>query len=287
MIKSVQINDLVTFTANGVGTFSLNKVSGLATPVYRTTSITFAGRNGGMVPDQKYGQRLVTIEGSIESTSPSDLLTARALLLQALSFNVNVPVLVTTDDDKTYLFYAKFQQPQLDIDAKNSTDLQLIAIANDWRLYESSGTGNSVTVLKLVNGGARWLGGGDGAGWRWLAGSGLRWTAGAGSVNAHNSGNTASSPTITITGANQNPVIRNNTTGEQIKVNITTGASDVITIDGELHATMLNGGNINALVDPGSTYFDLNPGDNLLTLTNDNSSGGQALVEWFDAVTGV
>lgn len=288
MIKSIQINNGITFKANATNGYGLRSVDGLATPVYRTTSIEFAGRNGGMVPDQKYGQRLVTIEGGVDSNTPEDQLAFRQAILSSLSFNENVPVVITTYDNRQYLFYAKFQQPQMPITAHNSTDIQLIAIADDWRLYDAtSGSINSATVLKLVEGGARWLTGADGSGWRWRTGSGLRWNQGAGTVNAFNAGTAPANVLITITGANQNPVVRNQTTGEQIQINVTTGAGDVITIDTNLKATKLNGGNINALVAPGSTYFTLRPGDNLLTLTNDNVSGGVALVEWYSSIAGL
>lgn len=288
MIKTITINNQVTLRANGFGDFWLGMVDGLATPAYRTTSIIYSGRDGGMVPNQKYGQRLVTIEGGIDTNNPQDQVTARAALLDAISFNENVPISIVTDDGRTLMFYAKFQQPQMPISAKNSTDLQLIAIADDWRLYDStSGSINSAVVLKEAGGGVRWRTGGDGSGWRWLVGSGIRWTSGAGTVNVVNSGTVASNPIITITGANQNPIISNFTTGEQIKVNVTTSEGDIIVIDTLLKSTLLNGGNINALVEPGSTYFALQPGDNLIMLTNDNASGGQATIEWYDAVTGV
>lgn len=288
MISSITINDLVTLNTSRPGPFSLNKIDGLATPDYRTTTMLYAGRNGGLVPDQKYGQRMVTMEGGINEDSCDDHIQARQDLLTAISFNQNVPVVVRTYNGDEYLFYAKFEKPELPIEAKTFTDFQLIAIADDWRLFKTmGGEVNQETVYKLVSGGARWLTGSDGAGWRWLTGSGLRWNAGAGAVNIVNSGSTPSSPIITITGANQNPIVRNTTTGEQIQVLVTTGASDVIEIDTTLRSTKLNGGNINALVAPGSTYFDLQPGDNLITLTNNNVSGGQALIEWYDAVTGL
>jgi phage-related protein len=287
MIKSITINNLITLQPNRVGIFSLKNVDGIATPKYRTTSLIYAGKNGGEVPDQKYGQRLVTFEGGINEDNCSDHLQARQDLLSAISFNVNVPILITTSNDDVYLMYAKFEEPTLPIEAKTFTDFQLTAIADDWRLLKTtSGEINEVTVYKLVDGGARWRTGADGAGWRWLTGSGLRWNAGAGAVNAINDGTTISNPIITITGANQNPIIRNNTTGEQIQINITTGVSDVIEIDTLFKSTKLNGGNINALVESDSTYFGLQPGDNLITLLNDNADGGQATIEWYDAVIG-
>lgn len=288
MIRSITINNELTLVANATTAFSLEEVQGLEAPPYRTTIIEYAGKDGGMVPDQKRGQRIVTITGGIDTNTPEAQLEARRVFLDALSFNENVPISIVTQDNKTYLFYAKFRQPQMPIKAMNSTDFQIIAIADDWRLYDStSGSINSATVFKMIEGGARWRTGADGDGWRWLTGSGVRWNAGSGSVNVVNTGTTASNPVITITGANQNPIVRNVTTGEQIKINITTGLSDVLVIDTLTKSVLLNGGNINALVEPGSTYFSLQPGGNLITLTNDNVSGGQATIQWYDAITGV
>lgn len=286
MVHSIDING-VTMKASGTD-FWLGRIDGLATPTYRTTTVIYAGRHGGNVPKQLYGQRIVTIEGGIDERSCNDHLAARQELLAALPIGVNVPVTFHMSDGRALLMYAKFEQPSLPIDARLSTDFQLVAIADDYRLFDAStGNVNTISVSKLVSGGLRWFTGGDGSGLRWFTGSGLRWHEGAGAENAVNTGSTASNPIITIYGVNQNPIVRNMTTGELIKVNITTSSTDVIVIDTNLKSTSLNGGNINSLVDSTSTYFDLEPGDNLIEFTNDNASGGYAVIDWYNAYMGV
>lgn len=290
MISSVNIGTTLTLLPDARGVYSLKSIDGLATPTYRTTSFVYGGRNGGQVPDQKYGQRMVTFEGGIDEDSCDEHIQARQDFLNAIDFNVNVPVTVNLTNGKSYMLYAKFEQPTLPIEAKKFTDFQLIAIAEDWRLYDvTGGDENSVTILKLVDGGARWLTGSDGAGWRWLVGSGLRWGAGNGATNVVNSGLNYAYPKITITGANQNPTLTNNTTNQQVRINVSTSPGDVIEIstDPAMKYAKLNGGNINGLVQGGAIDFSLAPGDNLVTFNNDNTSGGEATLQWYDSITGI
>lgn len=287
IVNKIDINGVMLYPDNREQ-FWFGGIEGLATPTYRTSSMVYAGRHGGVTPKQRYGQRLVTIPGGIDAYSDTDHLDARGALLEAIPIDVSVPVKFHLGDGRVLLMYAKFEMPTLPISDNLFTDFQLIAIADDYRLFDaSSGNVNSITVEKLVTGGLRWQSGGDGSGLRWLSASGLRWLAGAGPMNAVNGGTAPSDSIITIPGANINPILINTTTNEQIKVNVSTGPTDVIEIDTLLKSTKLNGGNINALVEPGSTYFKLEPGDNLLQFTNGNSSGGYAEVEWYNAVLGV
>ena len=62
--------------------------------------------------------------------------------------------------------------------------------------------------------------------------------------------------------------------------------SDNSTVDTRLQATTLNGGSINALVDPSSKYFTLKPGDNMLEFFTDAGTG-YAEVTWLGAYGGI
>lgn len=285
MIKNIRIGG-ITIKNDASSVYSFRRITGLATPTYRTTSVIYSGRSGGQNPKQLYGQRVVAIEGGIDANLCEDHIDARQDFLDALSFDEPTTITFDLDDGRSVFMTAKFEQPDLPIDAGLFTDFQIIALSEDHRLFDATtGNINTVTVARRVNGGLRWL---SGSGLRWYTGSGLRWASGAGLINAQNTGTTSASPVITIYGANQNPTITNTATGELIKINVTTSATDVIVINsGEFWSVKLNGGNINALADSTSSFFDLQPGDNLLEFTTDNAGTGYAVVEWYNAYLGV
>ncbi len=266
----------VTLTNDGRGIFSYSKIDGIATPLYRNTSIVYAGRNGGRTPKQFYGQRVITIEGSVDEDNCTDHLQARKDLLAALSFDEDVPVKFYMIDGSVLQLMCKFEQPTLPITAKIFSDFQLIALANDYRFSDiSSGAINSMQVDIAEAGGWNIYSGG----WN-IYSDGWKIYPSSTGINAQNAGNTATYPIIYIYDDAQNPIITNTTTGELIKVNITTSVGDVIKIDTSLRTATLNGGNINALVDATSTYFQLQPGDNLITYQT--NTDGYAVVEWYN-----
>lgn len=289
-MRKVVINETVELSTAGIGKFWLGTVDGLATPAYRTSSIDYAGTHGGEDPLQLYGRRIVSLPGGIDGDNCDDHFAARQELLAAMPLNQLVPVDFHMTDGRVLRMYAKFEQPNLPIGARDYTNFQLVARANSYVLLDvTSGSANSITVSKRVTGGLRWFTGSGGAGLRWYSGSGLRWFQGAGAENAVNTGSTIAYPIITITGANQNPIVRNITTGKEIKINVTTSASDVIVIntDPTMWSVKLNDGNINGLVEGSVVDFGLEIGDNLIEFYNDNASGGSAELEWYNAIIGV
>ena len=181
--------------------------------------------------------------------------------------------------------YCKFDTPNLPIEAQTYTDFQLIMLCryNDFDDVSGGAGTNTAEVRKATSGGWREY---QGKGWREYTNKGFREYAGMGPINASNNGTTNAYPVIYIRGSVQNPIIRNTTTGEQFKINITTSETDVIKIDTRLQSTTLNGGSINALVETGSKYFTLKPGDNMLEFFTDSGTG-YAEVTWLGAYGGI
>ena len=269
----------VTFKAVGAGTFWYNFIDGIATPTYRNVNVTSIGRNGGYTPIQLYGQRVVSINGGMRECP--DFMQARQQLIEALSFNEDVPLKILRKDGRVFQLMGKFDYPQMPIEEFFMNEFQLIFLSTDTFFSDvTSGEENKITVSPNVSGGWKIYP----EGWK-IYPEGWKIYPGGDGQNAHNSGTTDANVIIEIHGPAQNPTVINNTTGEQIKVNITIGSNDVILIDTALKSTTLNGGNINALVEAGSTYFTLQKGDNAISYRSDTS--GYADVKWYTQYTGI
>jgi hypothetical protein len=96
-----------------------------------------------------------------------------------------------------------------------------------------------------------------------------------GSINLNNTGLYNTPPVFMVQGPCSYPVIINQTTGQQIRLNTTLAASDTIIIDTQSGAVTLNGtANRNNIVDPTSTFFQLAPGQ---TTVQFSSTDGTAV----------
>lgn len=284
MIRKVVVNG-ITFSGDGSTPFWFKKITGLESAEYRNTIVIYSDRNGATVPKQLKGQRIITLEGGLDERSCNDHLQARQDLLTALGFNEWKPVDVHLSDGRILRNYCKFDTPNLPIEGKRYTDFQLIMLCryNDFDDVSGGTSANTIEVRQAISGGWREY---TNSGWREYTNKGFREYTGSGMINAVNTGTSNAYGVFYIYGPVQNPIITNTSTGQLFKVNITTSATDVIKADTKLQATLLNGGNINALVDPTSTYFTLKPGDNILTFATDAGTG-YAVVEWYGSVSGV
>lgn len=83
-----------------------------------------------------------------------------------------------------------------------------------------------------------------------------------GSFQLNNTGSYPTSPFFTITGPVSYPIIMNQSTGQQIKLNTTLVAGDTLTVDCQSGTVTLNGANRNNVVDITTTFFTLTPGNN-------------------------
>ena len=104
----------------------------------------------------------------------------------------------------------------------------------------------------------------------------LVYTSPSGSTGAFatctNSGNTTVFPTITLSGAMNTPIIQNSTTGQSIKLNISTSSADTIVIDPDLRSITYNGVPARNLLDSSSTWFGLPPGNTTLGIVVSSAS---------------
>lgn len=89
----------------------------------------------------------------------------------------------------------------------------------------------------------------------------------------NNPGAYATAPFFTITGPVTNPVITNQTTSQQIKLNISLGASDILSVDCQSGTVTLNAtANRNNTVDISTQFFGLAPGNNTIAFASSDST---------------
>ncbi|MCO4257418.1 phage distal tail protein [Pseudarthrobacter cellobiosi] len=93
-----------------------------------------------------------------------------------------------------------------------------------------------------------------------------------GSFQMDNTGAYTTAPFFTITGPVSYPIITNQATGEQIKLNIAIGAGDKLTVDCQSGTVTLNGANRNTTVDITTTFFGLLPGVNTIGFASSDSA---------------
>lgn len=283
MIQKIVINKQITLDSSGSSDYSFYEVDGLTTPSYRNTNVVYAGRNGGQTSKQLYGQRVVSIKGGIDEFTCNDHLAARRALVNALSFDADVPIDFVMSNGQVFTINGKFDQPQMEVTGRVFSDFQLIIMSSDWRIYDTSGgASNSVTLQKVSEDGWQIASDGwfvDATGW-WIY-------SGQSPTSVVNSGTTAVPPIFTINGASQNPTITNVGTGQSLKVNVTTSPGDVLVIDANTKSVVLNGGNINGLLDPGSSWFYIQPGSNMLSFNQVLTNSTAVTISWYNAYVSV
>ena len=94
-----------------------------------------------------------------------------------------------------------------------------------------------------------------------------------GSFTLNNTGLYTTPPVFMIQGPCTNPSIINQTTGAQVKLNTTLGASDTVIVDCQNGAVTLNNtANRNNTVDPTSQFFQLAPGNTTIQFASTDST---------------
>lgn len=107
---------------------------------------------------------------------------------------------------------------------------------------------------------------------------------------AINEGDVATPVTVEFLGPAINPTVTNETTGEYIRVNRELGETDVLdicTAFGKKHV-LINGANAFHYIDLNSTFWQLVPGENLLSYASNNDSiKTKVTVRWYSRYIGL
>ena len=104
------------------------------------------------------------------------------------------------------------------------------------------------------------------------------------SANAVNAGTFATKPVITIQGPVDTPVIQNATQGLSLRFNLVLGTNDILTVDTDTRAVVLNGtASRRASLSFDSVWWDLQPGQNTILFSAAAQTTATASVMWRNA----
>lgn len=278
-LLTIQIGDGIILNSDeGYGL--IEPLVGLDIPPYRTTSFNLSGQDGGVIPKQFFGMRPISISGRIYGETGSLYASRRIALQTALATKQPIDFTIITYDGRSYVITARVIDFQADITRVKQVGLfKIELLAPDPLIYDlTDGSGFSATLVKAVGGGyvTPYI-------------LPVEWEEGGVPTNVINTGDATVYPTITFTGGTgTNPKVTNVDTGEFMQINLTVSPSDILIVDMKARTVTLNGGNIRALVEDGSTFWGLVTGGNLLRLETDGGSDDlEGLVEWRPGYLGI
>lgn len=247
------------------------EITGLELPEIRTSSGSFAGRDGGWIGAQFYSPRQITLQGSVFASDVVSLGATRRAFQSALK-GKTVTMQIFTDDGAAYVIYANLLSFKMPVKRnKFSAPFQILLFAGDPTIYDNAtGTALTANLPKLTSGG-----------YTYPVVYPVVYAAGSSPTAVANSGEVTVYPTITLTGSMTNPTVSNLTTGLSLGLTMTTAPGDVVVIDMRAKTVLLNGGNVYGLLTAGSSFWGLQSGSNSITL-NTTSAGDSVsgLLSW-------
>lgn len=264
----------------GNAPYVIEEIDGLGAADIRNSQFLFSGRDGGMVTDQFYGFRDISVTGKILSATCAEHDQDR------LTFSVNtpigqtIPVYVTTFSGQRYLAYCKVVQSMCKImTGGQMSDFMLLLRAGDPLFYSTEG-GDEQTATVLLQA--------QTGGYVTPYDLPVDWAPGAQPSTVLNSGNATAFPIIELHDEAHDPRITNQTTGETFGLNISMADGDTIIIDMYNRTVTLNGSNIMGNRTDDSTWWGLTPGDNSIVLTSNTSDDNvYAELTWRNGLMGI
>lgn len=259
--------------------FYLDTVKGFAIPEIRTSSAVLTERDGGYVASQFYGMRKVSIQGRIFGEDEAELEEKRKEIMAAVRQR-SIAIELITNAGNSYLVNGHLTDSEMDFDRLiNSSDFRFEFLCPDPVIYDNTdGTALSIQVGKQ-----------RGGGYIFPYVLPVGWQSGSGEVTARNNGNTAVKPVIKFKGSMTDPTLINVTTGKLVQLSgFSAPEGSEVVIDTRTRSVLLNGGNIFDKLSDQSTFFSLQPGDNVFRL--ESASGADtvvAIVEWRNGFMGV
>lgn len=279
----ILLNDTLTLSADFDGApFIIQGVTGLGPADIRTSSFLFSGRSGGLVTDQLYGFRTVTINGKIgrNGGTVQQHRLDRQAVLNALPIGTTIPVYITVFDGETYRIDASVTDAKVEYARRGYTSDFLIQLTAGDPLFYSTDGGDEQTATV-----ARTL---DNGGYVTPYILPVEWDIGGQPTIVTNSGNAVVYPVITIFDETHDPILTNQATGEQFAMSINTNAGDELVIDMLNRTVKLNGSDVIGNKVDGSVWFGLLVGDNPIRFDTDTvEDNGYAEVVWRNGVTGI
>jgi hypothetical protein len=280
---NILLNDALTLSAdaNG-GHFIITEVGGLGPADIRTSSFLFSGRSGGLVTDQFYGFRNITITGEIGANDMTLLQHKedRQALLNALPIGATIPVYITDFYGDTYRIDASVTSAKVEYKRRGyRSDFLIQLTAGDPLFYSTEGGDEQSAIVNRTL---------DNGGYVTPYILPVVWDQGGAPTIVSNTGNAVVYPTITIHDETHDPILTNQATGEQFAMSINTNDGDELVIDMLNRTVKLNGSDVIGNKVDGSVWFGLLVGDNAIRFDTDTpEDSGYAEVVWRNGVTGI
>lgn len=279
---NILLNEALTLSADPQGgNFIITGVTGLGSADIRTSSFLFAGRSGGMVTDQLYGFRTVTINGKIGNPTMTreQHKIDRATLQNAMPIGSTFPIDITLFNGETYTIEVSLTDLKLEYNRRGyDSDFLIQLTAGDPYFYSTDGGDEHTAHITRVTQG----------GYVTPYNLPVNWASGSSPTVVTNSGETLYFPRIELHDQADNPVIINQTTGERFELDINLVTSDLVVIDMAKRTVKLNGSNIIGNKTADSTWWGLQPGDNSIVLdSNSGSDTVTADIYWRNGVRGL
>lgn len=240
-------------------------ITGLEKAPIRMGSGEWSGRDGGYVSTQFYGSRTIVLNGFYKGNTCEEADQLRYDLIEGLPIRQSLPLFITTFSGKQLFTQTYLKDFKMDITSDKFGIYQITLVAPDPLLYDA-GDGvdpdsgwQTLDVYKLIGGG-----------YITEYDMPVQWTPGTTPTVAVNAGDVIIYPQFKIVGEVQNPRITSLTTNKFVQVNVTTtDPADELIIDMDARTITLNGGSILSFRTLDSTWWGLNPGNNVIEFTSD------------------
>ncbi|MGE0138663.1 MAG: hypothetical protein AB7R77_12650 [Ilumatobacteraceae bacterium] len=245
---------------------------GFGLPEFRVSDHPLPFRDGEMAADDLLAARKLVFDVWVLGTTDADAEANLAALRAAWrprSTDVELRVRLA---DTEYAVFGRPRGCQAAIDFLRNgrtARARLEFKALDPRLYSASTTDAALTLATVA---------GTGMTFPLTFDLSFGGALSGGIVTATNAGLFATPWVATLNGDLVNPTLENVTTGEILSFTGTLNAGETLVIDQAARTVLLNGTSSRySWVDVGSTFFDLEPGDNQIRLAADSGSGSGTL----------
>lgn len=287
-MKNIYLNNtqIHSNTDNSLGFAVDPDISGLEQPTIRLPSFVRPNIDGGVVPSQLYGGRLVGFRGTVYANDVDTHLARRRSLESAVNIQKIVtggfnPVTLkfTTNDNlalQTSVYTRKFDFPlKYLLGSRYKAEFFAPSIYLLSQIEKSS-------IIYVFNAG----------GFAVPFGVPFDMNNNSASITTlNNAGNLYAIPKIIVTAPLQNPTITNETTGEVMSITYTLTSSQYLEIDCDLHTVLYysapGASPTNVRDKVSGDFITLAPGDNIIKLTVATFDSGNIQITWRDSYSGV
>lgn len=260
-VSGVLLNNNAVNTYDPI--FDVDKVTGLDSGTFRSSTKALDGRDGGIVESEFMDPRTIVISGTVYGQSSPIGPSLDLCKANFATSKVDQPLYIKEPGNSQRQIFCKSLGFKYDWDAAyrlNTTAYQVTLVAADPVVY---GT------IKRSSSGSNASGTAPGFGFNFGFDLGFGGSYTPASLIAVNNGNKAVGGTITITGSGTSIRILNNTTGRLLSTSITIGTGDILIIDLDARRVTLNGvsrrGSVTA-----ENWFKFPPGQTQLQLLTDS-----------------